>query len=105
MIKRLIENENGNIAKPMLAEVFIGTAIEIKEFFNKKWCRLYGISEDKWNLISPSTIDGIKIKNTETNKTMEFWAGSSGCNFMAVDETGGCHNFTKYEEDVYEVLV
>lgn len=99
------EAENGNKSKPLLAEVFIGTAIEIKEFFNKKWCRLYGISEDKWNLIAPSTIDGIKIKNTETNNTMEFWAGSSGCNFMAVDKTGGCHNFTKYDKDVYEVLV
>ena len=61
-----MENDNStkqsNATKPMLAEVFFGTAIEIKEFFNKKWCRLYGISEDKWNLIAPSTIDGLKIK-------------------------------------------
>ena len=100
-----LNTEEKATAKPMLAEVFFGTAQEIKEFFNRKWCRMYGIDEEKWNLIAPSTINGIKIRNTETNFEMSFWAGSSGCNFMAVDKTGGCHSLHKDDKLIYEVVL
>lgn len=103
-MKKINSVKQTNTTKHELAEVFIGTAIEIREFFNKKWCRLYGISEDKWHIIAPSTINGLRIKNIETEEVLEFWAGSSGCNFMAVDKTGGCHSFNNGEKVIYEVL-
>jgi len=46
-----IENENGNCAKPMLAEVFVGSITEIREYFNRKWCRMRNVDEGKWKHI------------------------------------------------------
>jgi len=100
-----IENENGNFAKPMLAEVFIGEISEIREFFNRKWCRMYNIDESKWKYIAPSSIDGLKIRNIESGFEMTFWAGSSGTNNMAIDSTGGCHDLSFHNSSTFEVVV
>jgi hypothetical protein len=99
------EAQNGNFAKPMLAEVFVGSISEIREFFNRKWCRMYNIDESKWNYIAPSSIDGLKIKNKESGFEMSFWAGGSGTNNMAIDSTGGCHDLSFYHSDSFEVVV
>jgi len=88
-----------------LAEVFVGTIPEIREFFNRKWCRIYRIDENKWRYIAPSTIDGIKIRNKETNFEMTFWAGSSGTKNMAIDSNGGCHDLEFHSNYKFEVII
>ena len=99
------EAVNGNFAKPMLAEVFVGSISEIREFFSRKWCRMYNIDESKWKYIAPSSIDGLKIRNKESGREMSFWAGSSGTNNMAIDSTGGCHDLSFHNCYTFEVVV
>ena len=94
-----------NLTKPMLAEVFVGSIPEIREYFNRKWCRMRNVDEGKWKHIAPSSIDGLKIKHTKTNLEMSFWAGGSGTNNMAIDSTGGCHDLSMYNKDTFEVSV
>ena len=99
------ESQNGNFAKPMLAEVFIGTISEIREFFSRKWCRMYNIDESKCKHIAPSSIDGLKIRNIESGFEMSFWAGGSGTNDMAIDSKGGCHDLSFHITYTFEVVV
>jgi hypothetical protein len=99
------EELNGNIAKPILAEEFVGSISEIQEFFRRKWCRVRNIDESKWKYIAPSSIDGLKIRNKESGREMSFWAGSSGTNNMAIDSTGGCHDLSFHNCYTFEVVV
>jgi hypothetical protein len=97
--------ENPTCTKPMLAEVFVGTISEIREFFNRKWCRMYKIDESKWMHIAPSSIDGLKIKNIDSGFEMSFWAGGSGTKNMAIDSKGGCHDLSFHSGYTFEVVV
>ena len=87
-----------------LFEPFIGTLDQIREHFNRKWCRRYQIDENKWKHVAPSSIDGLVIKNTKTNLILSFWAGSSGTRNMVVDGMGGCYDLSWYGDDIFEVI-
>lgn len=105
MTKHVTNSESNSSIKPVLSESFVGTIDQIREYFSRKWCRIYQIDEEKWRYIAPSSIDGIKIKNKETGFEMSFWAGGSGTNNMAIDGTGGCCDLSFYREDIFEVIV
>lgn len=95
---------NDNFNEPILKETFIGTILEIRDFFNRKWCRMHRIDESKWKHITPSSIDGLKIRNIKDGFEMSFWAGGSGTNNMAIDNFGGCHDLS-FHTDIFEVVV
>ena len=94
-----------NLAKPILAEVFVGSIDEIREHFSRKYCRIYGIDENKWMYIAPSSIDGLKVINKDNGFEFSFWAGGSGTNNMAVDNKGGCHDLSFHRSYTFEVVV
>ena len=89
----------------MLAEAFVGTISEIREFFNRKWCRMHNTDESKWERVAPSSIDGLMIKNIDTGFEMKFWAGGSGTNNMAIDSSGGCHDLSFHSNYKFQVVV
>jgi hypothetical protein len=88
-----------------LAEPFTGTMSEIADFFLKKWCRSNNIDENKRTYLSHSLLNDLRVENTETGLKYKMWAGSSGCNFMMVDHTGGCHSFLQHDKNIYRVII
>lgn len=105
MTEQNLNTDKSNSTKPVLAEVFIGSIDEIREYFSRKYCRIYGIDENKWKHIAPSSIDGLKVRNKDNGFEFSFWAGSSGTNNMAVDKTGGCHDLSFHRSYTFEVVV
>lgn len=86
-------------------EPFVGTMSELKEFFLKKWCRNFFKDESKWNLVGYSLLNDIRVRGINSLHEYVLWAGTSGCNFMMVDKTGGCHNFLDKDKNIYEVII
>ena len=105
-MKETIENNsNRNFAKEILTEVFIGKLSEIREHFSRKYCKINGIDEDKWNYIAPSSMDGLKVRNIHNGFEFTFWAGGSGTNNMAIDNYGGCHDLSFHKNYDFEVVL
>ena len=82
--------------------VFKGGMKSFQEFYHKKKCEEINVDTGKWRWIGPSCMNDIKVINVETKRTYKMWAGTSGCNFMMVDKTGGCHSFLENDNAIYE---
>lgn len=82
--------------------IYKGTMKDFREFFLKKWCTDRGIDPIKWNYAAPSLMNDVIATDPITSESYKMWAGSSGCNFMMVGKTGGCHNFLELDKTEYE---
>lgn len=82
--------------------IFKGKMKDFREFFLKRWCEQSSIDTEKWRYSDLSLMDGVKVKDVKNGYEYKMTAGSSGCNFMMVDKTGGHHSFLQHDTNDYE---
>jgi len=82
--------------------IFIGTMRDFREFFNKRWCQKMNLDLNKWRYVGLSLMDDTMVTNIKTKAKYKMTSGTSGCNFMMVDSTGGHFSFLEHDKNKYE---